>query len=371
MKSSRSQRPAAHIEARLKTLREHLARNKLSVFLVNNPVDQFYLTGFTGEDGVVLVAPDKVYLITDGRFTEQAGREAGWARAIIRKGAISEAISKLRKQNRWRRIAFQPEYTTVVAANTYRKVLRPAELVKGGDVIREMRKCKDRQEIKSIREAIRIAEEAFKATCRAIRVGMTEKHVAARLEYEMLKRGSSEAAFQTIVAEGPNASLPHYRAGNRKIRPGSLILIDWGATVGNYHSDLTRVLFVRRIPPRFRRMYTAVLEAQRRAVAAVRPDALTSDVDGAARRYLTSVGYGKAFVHATGHGLGLDIHETPSLSRRTSEPLRSGMVVTVEPGVYLPGTGGVRIEDDILVTPKGGEVLSTLSAEPADMVIRG
>jgi Xaa-Pro aminopeptidase len=187
----------------------------------------------------------------------------------------------------------------------------------------------------------------------------------------MQRRGASGSSFPTIVAEGPSSSLPHYRAGDRRVREGSAILIDWGATVAHYRSDLTRVLFVRRIPPRFGRIYAAVLEAQRRAIRAIRPGATTCDVDAAARRYLTSVGYGKAFVHATGHGLGLDVHEMPSLSRRLSEPLRAGMVVTIEPGVYLPGVGGVRIEDDVLVTPQGVQVLSDPSADAAEMVIRG
>ena len=359
------------IAARLAACREHMARSRLSAYLVTRHVDQLYLTGFSGEDGAVVVTPETVFIITDGRFAEQATRETPWARRIVRKKGINDELARLRKRLRWRRIGFQADHVTVAQASLLRKAVRPAGLVRAGPIVNDLRLAKDDEEIAAIRRAVRVAEEAFVATRRAIRIGMTERQIAARLEYEMIKRGAAGSAFPTIVAEGRNSSLPHARPGDRRVHEGSILLIDWGAVVGHYRSDLTRVLFVRRIPPRFRRMYSAVCEAQRRAILAVRAGVGPRAVDRAARSYLQSAGFGKAFVHATGHGLGLDVHEVPSLSRRTRAPLRAGMVVTVEPGVYVPGLGGVRIEDDVLVTQDGAEVLTTLSKDLDDMVIRG
>lgn len=348
-----------------------MARGRLSAYLITNPIDQIYLTGFTGEDGAAVITAEKVYLVTDGRFDEQADREAPWAKKILRSKSIGDELSRLGKRLRWRRVGFQADHVTVAQSLAYRKALRPAQLVRAKAIVNDLRLCKDEPELRATLRAIEVAQDAFRATCKAIRIGMTERQIAARLDYEMQRRGASGSAFPTIVAEGPNASLPHACPGDRRVRAGSAILIDWGAVVGHYRSDLTRVVFIRRIRARFRRMYAAVLEAQRRAIAAVRPGASTMAVDRAARSYLKSVGYGKAFTHSTGHGLGLNVHEAPSLSRRSPVSLRAGMVVTIEPGVYIRGVGGVRIEDDVQVTQDGVRVLTSLSADLDDMVIRG
>jgi len=348
-----------------------MAKAGLPAYVVSHPADQYYLTGFDGEDGVAVITRDRVYLITDGRFDEQADHEAPWARKIIRRKGIAEELTRLRRRHRWRKVGFQAEHLSVAQWRTFRKALRPARFVQARRIVRDLRLCKDEQEIAAIRRAVQVAEDAFRATVRQVRIGMTERQVAARLEYEMRRRGASAPSFEPIVAEGPRSSLPHARAGDRRIREGSVLLIDWGATVGHYRSDLTRVLFVRKIHPRFRRIYAAVLEAQRRAVAAVRAGTTTAAVDRAARSYLRSVGYGRQFTHSTGHGLGLDIHEAPGLGRRMPTPLQANMVVTIEPGVYEPGVGGVRIEDDVRVTADGAEVLSTLGKDLEDMVIRG
>lgn len=350
-----------------------MAGQRLAAYLVTNPADQYYLTGFAGEDGATVITTDGVYLITDGRFDEQADREASWARKIVRKASISDELTKLCGRLRWRgrRIGFQADHATVAQASAFRRALRPARFVRARPITNDLRLCKDEQELSVIRRAIVVAQDAFKATCRAIRIGMTESQVASRLEFEMQRRGAMGAGFPTIAAEGSNASLPHARPGDRRIRAGSLLLIDWGARVDHYHSDLTRVVFVRTIRPRFRRMYEAVLEAQRHAIRAVRAGVSTQTVDRAARSYLKSVGYGKEFKHSTGHGLGLHVHEAPSLGRRLPVVLRPGMVLTIEPGVYIPGVGGVRIEDDILVRQDGAEVLSTLTTDLHEMVIRG
>ena len=221
----------------------------------------------------------------------------------------------------------------------------------------------------AIDEAIRVAEEAFRAMGKTIRVGQTEIELAARLEYEMKRRGSSSPAFDSIVAVDANAALPHACPGKRKVRRGSMILFDWGATYRFYRSDLTRVVFVGSIPRTIRRIYQIVLEAQQRAIAAIRPGQKMCDVDAVARNHIAEAGYKKEFGHGLGHGLGLDVHEAPALSWRSSEELQAGTVVTVEPGIYLPGVGGVRIEDDVLVTPTGCRILSRLTKDLKSAVL--
>jgi Xaa-Pro aminopeptidase len=198
---------------------------------------------------------------------------------------------------------------------------------------------------------------------------MTERELAAELGHEMARLGATEPSFPIIVAEGANAAFPHAVPGDRRLREGSAVLIDWGATVDHYRSDLTRVIFIRRIPPRFRRMYLSVLAAQREGIAAIKPGVRMCDVDGKARRVLKRAGMGRQFSHGLGHGIGLDIHEAPRLSAREKEPLEAGMVVTVEPGVYLPGIGGIRIEDDVLVTDTGQRALTSLPTEIDEMVV--
>jgi len=346
---------------RLQAVRDVLRRREADAALIADAHDQFYLTGFTGEDGAVLITARSVWLITDGRFTEQAKQEAPWARALIRKGPVAEAVAGLARRLRITRLIVQPEATTLTAAASLRKALpKPLRLARGPGLIRKLRLVKDAQEVQRIRAAIRVGEQAFAALRRRIRPGMTEAELAARLEYEMRRRGASGAAFPTIVAVGPNAALPHARPGSRRVPKNGLILFDWGAVLDGYCGDLTRVLLIGRIPARVRKLYQVVLEAQVTAIQAIKPNASCRRIDRAARRVLDRAGFGRYFVHGLGHGLGLQVHEPPRLSRKSTERLAAGMVVTVEPGVYLPGVGGIRIEDDVLVTETGCEVLSRL-----------
>jgi len=354
---------------RLSLLRSKIQQKRLDGYLVTSRIDQFYLTGFDGEDGAALILPRLVYLLTDGRFQEEAATRAGWARAVIRTGGLTPAVAQTIKRHRLERIGFDPAEMSVSLHRSIQKAIRPARLVALEQTTARQRLIKDNGEIATIERAIRAAEDAFTAVTRRIKPGMTERRVAADLQHEMIRRGASSASFPIIVAEGPNASLPHAVPGDRKITESSVLLIDWGATVDHYHSDLTRVVFIRRIPPRFRRMYASVLAAQAAAIGAVRAGVRACDVDAAARQYLKQAGMDRQFTHGTGHGLGLQIHEGPRLGRRATDKLEAGMVVTVEPGVYFPGIGGVRIEDDVLVTADGCRVLSSLSSKMDDWVI--
>jgi Xaa-Pro aminopeptidase len=310
-----------------------------------------------------------VQVISDSRFEQSLDREAPWARKWMRKGSLTDEIARACRALRLERVAVQPEDMTLATFRDLAKKFRPRRLVKAPDIVRKLRRIKDAGELAALRKALDIAQAAFEATCGTIRAGQTELQMAARLEYEMKVRGATAPSFPTICAEGPNASLPHARAGMRRAKRGSAILFDWGARCGQYCSDLTRVVFIGTIPPKMARVYEIVLEAQVRAIADIRPGRRVCDVDEVARGHIRKRGYGERFGHGLGHGLGLDVHEAPALSWRSQEPLEAGMVVTVEPGIYLPGVGGVRIEDDVLVTPKGGQVLSRLPKDLTEMVI--
>lgn len=360
---------SALVAARLETCRLKIQQKPVQGYLVTNPVDQLYLTGFDGEDGASLILPKQVYLLTDGRFAEEAARVAPWATAVIRRGGLAEAVAEVAKKHHLKKIGFDPAQTSVFLHAALRKAARLTRWVAMPDFTLELRTIKDTDEIRRIERAIDVAETAFRHTVKRLKVGMTEREVAAELLHQMIRRGASGSSFPIIVAAGAMSSLPHARAGDRPIRAESPILIDWGATVDHYRSDLTRVVFIRRIPPRFRRMYQHVLSAQQTGIEAIRPGVPMADVDAQARRVLKQVGMDKAFAHGLGHGIGLDIHESPRLSARAKGVLAPGMVVTVEPGVYFPGIGGIRIEDDVLVTEGGHRVLTRLPKDLDSTVI--
>lgn len=363
-------KPSPEIAARLTRCRRRMKKRRIKAYLVTDRADYFYLTGFTGEDSAVLITPRDVHLITDGRFDVSSRTECPWARKWLRKGMLNDEITRACQELKIRSLAFQADHLKFADHSALKKMNKATRLVAAPAIPQTMRRIKSPAELKALRKALRVAEEAFVAMLGSIRIGQTELEMAARLEYEMKVRGASSPAFPTICAEGRNAALPHAMPGRRKVKRGSAILFDWGARVGGYCSDLTRVVFVGSIPRKIGDVYKIVLEAQRRAIAAIRPGRRMCDIDAVARDFITEAGYGDAFNHGLGHGLGLEVHEAPSLSWRSKEKLEAGMVVTVEPGVYLPGVGGVRIEDDVLVTSSGRRVLSRLSTKLGDAVIR-
>ena len=369
MGKKRTPRPSPVIADRLTRCRRQMKKRRIGAYLVTNPVDYFYLTGFTGEDSAVLIAPRQVHLITDGRFDESSKKECPWARKWMRKLLLNDEIARACKELKLRSVAVQPGHMTLGDHAALDKLTKGTRLTKAPAIATNMRRAKSASELAAVGKALRVAEEAFLAMRRTIRVGQTERELAARLEYEMKRRGASGPSFPTICAVGANAALPHAVPGSSKVRKGSAILFDWGARVGGYCSDLTRMVFVGSIPRKLREVYGIVLEAQQRAIAGIRPGRRMCDVDAIARKFIADAGYGEAFNHGLGHGLGLDVHEAPSLSWRSKEKLEAGMVVTVEPGIYLPGVGGVRIEDDVFVTATGRRVLSRLSTRLDGAVI--
>ena len=358
-----------HFASRLREIRKRLRVAKADTLLVKNEADYFYLTGFTGADSAAMITPRDVHILTDGRFLEEIKHEVAWAKVRVRKGGLNEEIGKTCTELELKRLAIQPEHVTLADQIDIKKRAKGARFVSAPPILSQMRRLKDEDELAAIGRAIRVAEDGFRAMRETVQVGQTELEIAARLEYEMKRRGASGPAFNTICAEGPNAAMPHAVPGKRKIKKGSSVLIDWGARVGGYNSDLTRVLFVGSIPPKIGEIYRVTLEAQLAAIASIDPGRRMCDVDDVARKIITDAGFGEQFTHGLGHGLGLEVHEAPSLSWRSNEELVAGMVVTVEPGIYLPGIGGVRIEDDVLVTPRGRRVLTHLATSLEAAVI--
>lgn len=358
--TARNRRPRAEYFARLVLCRTQMKEAGASAFLVTEFRDYHYLTGFTGEDSAILVTPGEVHVLTDARFLEEIKGEVAWAKTRLRKGLLLDEVVLALKDLKLKSLAIQPGTMTVGAHAELKKKAKGVRLQLAPPICANMRKFKDDVELSLMKKSIRVAEEAFLAMRKSLRVGQTETQIAAKLEFEMRTRGALMPCFPTICAEGANAAAPHARPGSRKLKLGSALLVDWGARVNQYCSDLTRMLFVGTISPRMKEVYRVVLAAQMAAIDAVRPGRRMCDVDEVARGLIRKAGFGKQFTHGLGHGLGLDVHEAPSLSWRSKEELQPGMVVTVEPGIYLPGVGGVRIEDDVLVTARGNKVLTTL-----------
>ncbi|QOV89298.1 aminopeptidase P family protein [Humisphaera borealis] len=345
----------------------------LNGMLLTTPADLSYLTDFTGDDSIGLITADRFYLVTDFRYREQATSEASWTELHVRDGDMADTLSKVLMASNAERIGFEANGATVGQIKAVERALAAAaksgkkstggaiELVPVEDVMLTLRKVKDDHEIALIRKSVATAEEAYNAVRGEIKVGQTESYLAALLDFEMRCRGASASSFSTIVASGGHSALPHYRPAEKLVQKDNVLLVDWGAIVGGYASDLTRTLAIGNIPRKLKEAYKTVVEAQKAAIAFLRPGVTTMTADRAARDVIEKAGFGDYFGHGLGHGLGRQIHELPSM-RQTGgdEELRPGMVVTVEPGIYIPGEGGVRIEDDVLITHSGCEVLSTL-----------
>jgi Xaa-Pro aminopeptidase len=356
---------------RLALVRQRLRDWKLPALLVTNPRDIRYLTGFVGDDSWALIpaAAGAPIILSDFRFQEQIAREAPHAAVRIRKESLGDELAALLGARRIRSLALQSSYVTLAQLRTLRRKLAGTRLVDQDDGLLKQRAVKDSGEVDAIRKALRIAEQAYQRTVEQARAGMTELQLAARLEFEMRSLGADGPSFPSIVAAGPNASLPHAIPGAAKLRRGGIVLIDWGARWGGYCSDLTRTISLGPMPAAIREIYEVVLDAQLAGIAAVAPGRSVREVDAVARGIIEKAGYGPQFGHGLGHGIGLDIHEQPTLGQRAEGTLEPGQVVTVEPGIYLPGVGGVRIEDDVLVTARGARVLSSLPKDPASAMI--
>lgn len=337
---------------------------KIDALLVSAPPNVRYLSGFTGDNGLLLVTPDWMTLFTDPRFTIQAAEECTCEVKIVTKTPLDQGALQAIRKKRLKRVGFEAARMHYEVYRRSADALPPGVKLKPvGPLVDKLRMVKSDDEIARIRRSVLTNSEAFEKAVRSIRPGVRESAIAAELEYQMRRLGAEKAAFETIVAMGPRSALPHAQPTARKLSADEILLIDMGACQDGYMSDMTRVLFLGQPSRRVHSMYNAVLEAQLAAIDAVRPGVAAAHVDRAARRVLETAGLGKEFVHSTGHGLGLEIHEGPRLGRRDKTRLAPGMVITIEPGAYIRDFGGIRIEDTVLVTKDGCEVLTPTSKE--------
>jgi Xaa-Pro aminopeptidase len=326
--------------------------------LILNETNIRYLTGFTGGDGALLAGPDWMTLLVDGRYTTQAEIETTSLEIVEFKTRI-EGISSVLQGRDVRCIGFEPSAVSYGEYQRLRDSLPNVSLQPLTSHLDFLRAVKDDDEVAEIKKAIKIAEKALTDVKSLIKPGVTEAKLAVELEYRMRRGGAGNISFDTIVATGPDAALPHATPGLRKVAAGDFVLIDYGAVLNGYHSDETRMFCVGASSEKQRDVYGYVLEAHDRAIRAIRAGISCGEIDRIARSFLEEKGLSRYFTHGAGHGVGLDVHESPRLSAGRTDLLEAGMVVTVEPGVYFPGEWGVRIEDMVLVKNDGCEVLTT------------
>jgi Xaa-Pro aminopeptidase len=338
------------------------AERRLDALLVSLSPNLRYLTGFTGSNGALLLTANEAVLYTDSRYSIQAAQETTCTVKIAKGPMLMDVVAGIEKL-RLRRIGYEPARMTCEFFDSLHSRLPvKASLYPAGGWIEELRMIKSAEELDVIRRSVALNSMAFEQTCARLKPGMRESDLAAELEYKMRRLGAEKPSFDTIVAGGERSALPHAQPSRARLDRG-LVVIDMGAMLDGYASDMTRMLHVGTPATKIKRMYRAVLEAQLAAIEAVRAGARTAAVDSAARRTLKGYGLDHAFTHSTGHGLGLEIHEPPRLGRKDKLRLQEGMAITIEPGAYLEGFGGIRIEDTVVVTRTGCEILTPTSKE--------
>jgi Xaa-Pro aminopeptidase len=347
-------------------LRALVASLPVDAMLVTRLVNVRYLSGFTGSNAALLVTADDAVLATDGRYITQSEQQAPDLERVIDRRCATALVERSRKDGIGR-LAFEAHDVTVELHKTLRSTGEGVELVASGALVEELRAVKDEDEIALLRQACAIGDRALTELLATIAPGRTEREIGRDLESRMLDNGATGIAFETIVATGPNSAVPHHRPTDRAVAAGDLLKIDFGALYDGYHADCTRTVVVAAEPTGWQReVYGLVREAQRAGRRALAPGADAREVDAAARDVITAAGYGEAFSHGLGHGVGLEIHEAPLIGYDSDARLGDRTPVTVEPGVYLPGRGGVRIEDTLVVRDGGPELLTTT---PKDLMV--
>ena len=348
---------------RITKLRIELVNHGLDAALLTHGPNVRYLSGFSGSSGMLVVLPEEAGLITDFRYEQQAGEEVdGVAEVLVARDGLSSMLAeRLKDRSQVRKVGFEAGYVSV---RDRRELGERCASVVWDDLpqtVERLRTIKDAAELASIDQAVQVAERALEKTLATVEEGVTELELAAELNHRLALQGSTGEPFETIVASGERTALPHASPSERRLREGDLLLLDFGATVDGYCSDITRTVVLGTPSPRQREIHARVLEAQEAALAAIWPERTAADVDRAARASLEAAGLGDRFGHSVGHGIGLEVHEGPRLYRKSKDTLEAGNVVTVEPGVYLAGEGGVRVEEDVVVVEAGHRVLTSSS----------
>lgn len=338
-----------------------LALKEIDAILVNDSINLYYLTGLELSSGKLLVHHHGSYLLVDNRYFEICQKKSPFPVLLSEKNPLHELLARPELAY-IRKLGFDSEKTSYAAYMDLQKHLKERiELVAVESPLKKIRAVKDREEIDILRQACELGSEGFDYVCSLLNEGVTEIEIASELEIFWKRRGGKGLAFEPIIAFGPNGSMPHYRAGTSKLEKGQSVLIDIGVNYQHYHSDMTRVVFFGNVNPEIKKIYAIVDRAKQLALSLCRSGTLIRDLDDAARNYIASQGYGENFMHSLGHGVGLEIHEFPLIRNSPlyqAISLEAGMVITIEPGIYLPGIGGVRLEDTIVITEKGYENLT-------------
>jgi len=342
-------------------MRQKMHEEKIDAYVIIRPENGSYLSGFSGGEATLYITAEKAFLLTDFRYIEQAKVQSPEFEVIKTGQDHFESLAEIGKQAQ--RVGFEGDFVTYLNFGKLKNAFPEAELLSLPNLVSYLRSVKDQAEIETIRQAVRIADDAFSLVLKSIEIGQTEEEIGLDLEYSMRQAGASGGSFEFIVASGVRSALPHGTATSKTVHFGEFLTMDFGAIYQGYCSDITRTVFLGQPEEKHREVYEVVLAAQRAGIAAVAPGRTGKEVDAVARKIITDAGYGEYFGHGLGHSVGLAIHEGPNLNMREERMLEPGMVITVEPGIYIPDWGGVRIEDIVLVTKDGCEVLTQAPKE--------
>jgi Xaa-Pro aminopeptidase len=341
---------------RLDRTRQKMREENIDAFVVIRPENGRYLSGFTGGEATLFITLEKAFLLTDFRYIEQAKAQAPEFELI--KTGPDHFLSLAEVGRQAQRVGFEGDFITYQSFEKLKEGFPKAVLLSLPDLVSNLRSVKDESEITLIRKAVKIADDAFAEVLQTIKMGQTEEEISFNLEYSMRRAGASGGSFDFIVASGIRSAMPHGTASSKRIQSGEFLTMDFGAIFQGYCSDITRTIFLGEPSAKHREIYEIVSAAQRAGIEAVAPGKIGKEVDAEARKIISDAGYGEYFGHGLGHSVGLAIHEGPNLNMREERMLEPGMIVTVEPGIYIPDWGGVRIEDMVLVTENGCEVLT-------------
>jgi Xaa-Pro aminopeptidase len=351
------------MQDRIDRVRLQMRETGLTAFLVSSLTNLRYLFGFTGSNGMGLITSDLCFFMTDWRYRDQVVEEVREAEILIAYRDLVAALKDRQVLKIGDRLGFEAHHLSFRLFSQLRKSFTDVQLAPTEHLVEKIAAVKEPQEIARIRQAATLACAVWDQILPFIRRNATEADITAEILYRARKLGSETDAFEPIVASGPRAALPHARSSHRRLQAGDVVLIDYGGVVAGYAADVTRTVAIGEPPVQLRQAHQAVKEANQLACESIRPGMKASDLDGVARKYLESCGLQEQFSHSLGHGLGLDVHSLPRIGPESNDLIPANAVVTIEPGVYFPGMGGVRIEDDVLVTEAGGEVLTPISRE--------
>lgn len=350
-------------QKRLAALREQMEKSDLPSILITHPVNRRYLSGFTGSAGALYITLDSAVLFTDFRYMSQAPQQAKHFEVIEHGPQLMDSVKERLQADNIHALGFEAHESTYEQYEHMLEALNSIQLIAAKYLVEEIRKVKDQMELQVMKEAADLADRAYTHILSFIRPGATELDIALELEFFMRKHGATATSFETIVASGERSALPHGVASERVIGNNEFVKLDFGAYYKGYCSDITRTVFVGTPEPRHKEIYDIVLEAQTYTLEHLRPGLTCQEADALARDIIAKYGYKDQFGHSTGHGLGMEVHESPRVSPKSKEILRPGMTVTIEPGIYIPDFGGVRIEDDVVITDEGAQRLTTSSKE--------